>query len=217
MPYPFLESLSLSFTHPTNPDSLFEFKVNYFMTTLSCLRLLPPATAIMLKSKYLSPRSYRLGKLNNTTPDLLYALKCYFKDKPMSFIGVVVIVSVVMFSFALRVAEYQFLSRDTYTAYSNIIWLTAMNMTTVGFGDVVPVTPIGRIIAALCAIWGVLIVAVMVGVLTHILSLTSKETQSLTILKKLQCHSNLKQAAGLYLRSSLWRLWLNHKYKLNRP
>ena len=49
-----------------------------------------------------------------------------------------------------------------------------MTMTTVGFGDMSPVTPLGRIVAAICAIWGVLILAVMVGVMTTILSLDQR-------------------------------------------
>ena len=103
------------------------------------------------------------------------------------------------------------LSKDPFTAYANVVWMIAMTMTTVGFGDMSPLTPLGRIVAAICAIWGVLILAVMVGVLTHILSLDSSETQSLLILKKLQSRERIKQAAGAYLRVSLWRVYKNYK------
>lgn len=58
-------------------------------------------------------------------------------------------------------------------------------MTTVGFGDYTPCTPIGRLIGVVCMSWGVLIVSVMVGVLTQTLTLTSRETQSLVIFKRL--------------------------------
>ena len=64
--------------------------------------------------------------------------------------------------------------------------MTAITMTSVGYGDISPESPIGKIIGILCAIWGVFIVAVMVGVITNILSLNSKESQSLTIMRKLE-------------------------------
>jgi len=66
------------------------------------------------------------------------------------------------------------MSTDIFVAYSNVVWMTAMTMTTVGFGDMLPVSPLGRIVAAVCAVWGVLILAVMVGVLSKILALNSK-------------------------------------------
>ena len=81
---------------------------------------------------------------------------------------------------------------DLYVVYSNVIWMTAMTMTTVGFGDMSPVTPMGKIVAVVCAVWGVLIFSVMVGVLTQILALTNKEAQSVLILKKLKSKTQLK-------------------------
>ena len=180
------------------------------------MRFLPLATSIMTRSKYLRPRCYRISKMNGATSDMLFALQSYFKDRPFSFIGIVSIASVALFSFSLRVAERRFLSADPYTAYANVVWMIAMTMTTVGFGDMSPVTPLGRIVAAVCAIWGVLILAVMVGVLTHILSLDAKETQSILILKKLQSKEKIKEEARKYLRVSLARLWTNYKYKLDK-
>jgi voltage-gated potassium channel len=123
--------------------------------------------------------------MNNVQPDLLYAVRGYYQHKPLTFITLVFLVSVALISGSLRVAECKSMSTDVYVAYSNVIWMTAMTMTTVGFGDMTPVTPLGRIVVVVCGVWGVLILAVMVGVLTSILSLNNKETQSVMILKKL--------------------------------
>ena len=98
-----------------------------------------------------------------------------------------------------------------------MIWLTGMTMTSVGFGDISPVTPLGWIVAAICVTWGVLIMAVMVGVMTQILSLNSKETQSLMIKRKLLKKNDLRKSAGDYLRYSLCRVWKNKRYKLSKP
>ena len=216
MPYPFLRDIQLEINTPAGSSQTVEFQLNYLLTTLSCLRFIPLAALVMTQSKYLRPRAYRVGRLNSTEPGMLYALQSYFKDRPFSFVVVVFIASVTLFSFALRVAEYRYLSNYTFTAYSNVIWMIWMTMTTVGFGDMSPVTPLGRMVAAICAIWGVLIVAVMVAVLTNILSLDSKETQSLLILNKLESKAKIKEAAGKFIRSSLWRLWENKKLKINK-
>jgi voltage-gated potassium channel len=56
-------------------------------------------------------------------------------------------------------------------SYSNIIWMTIVTMTTVGYGEFVPKTEAGRILGSLCVTWGVLIVSIMVVVLTNTFSM----------------------------------------------
>jgi len=102
MPYPFLEHTILIFY--TGDQQCIEFKLNYLLTTLSYLRFIPLAVAILTKSKYLTPRAYRLGKMNSVQPDLLYALRAFYQHKPLSFINIVFLVSVTLMSIALRVA-----------------------------------------------------------------------------------------------------------------
>ena len=50
-------------------------------------------------------------------------------------------------------------------------WMTVITMTSVGYGNYSPKTPIGRLIGALCVSWGVLIVSVLVVVLTNAFSM----------------------------------------------
>ena len=42
--------------------------------------------------------------MNTTTADTIFALRSFFKDRPLAFISIVFLVSVALFSFALRVA-----------------------------------------------------------------------------------------------------------------
>ena len=72
-----------------------------------------------------------------------------------------------MFTFAFRVAETVVYETSPLTNYSNMMWMTVITMTTVGYGDFNPKTQVGRLIGALCVSWGVLIVSVMVVVLTQ--------------------------------------------------
>lgn len=167
-------------------------------------------------SQYMNPRAYRLGRMTGVSPDLLPAVRSLFKERPFSFIIIVFLTSVALFAYSFRVAEHEFLSIDMPTAYSNVTWMTIITMTTIGFGDISPKTPLGRFVASLCVTWGVFIVAIMVAVLTNILSLNRQETQSLMILKRLKRKEKVKQAAAIYLRQGLWRVWNNYKRKEKR-
>ena len=77
------------------------------------------------------------------------------------------LVSVLLFTFMFRVAEATISENSARKSYSNMLWMTIITVTTVGYGDYSPQTPIGRIIAVIVVSWGVLIVSVMVVVLTN--------------------------------------------------
>ena len=76
------------------------------------------------------------------------------------------IFSLIVFSSAIYYAE-----KDVNTkSFSNIpdtFWFTMVTMTTVGYGDEVSVTPLGQLIVSLCALSGVLVIALMVNLMGH--------------------------------------------------
>lgn len=114
----------------------------------------------------MSPRAERICNMYGAQSGAIYCLQCVFKDSPFAFITTIFLISVVVFSFLFRIAEYQIYTVSSMTMYSNMAWMTVIIMTSVGYGDYTPKTPFGRLIGALCVSWGVLIVSVMVVVLT---------------------------------------------------
>ena len=48
-------------------------------------------------------------------------------------------------------------------------------MTTVGYGDVYPVTVFGRIVGIFCALWGTFIISLLIIVATEIFALSNVE------------------------------------------
>ena len=155
------------------------------MAVCSYARIVSFSTAIIVNTKLSKARTSRVCSMNGTFNNLIFAMRSLFKENPFAFISVVFMGSVFIFSIAFRIAECEFISQYTVTAYMNMLWMTVIAMTTVGFGDYTPITPLGRIVGILCMSWGVLIVSVMVAVLTNTLSLNSKEKQSFVILKRL--------------------------------
>jgi hypothetical protein len=57
-------------------------------------------------------------------------------------------------------------------------------MTTVGYGDIYPITAMGKLVAVLCSTSGVLISSLYVVSITNTLKMTSSENRSYTIIKR---------------------------------
>ena len=79
-----------------------------------------------------------------------------------------VLVIFLMVVFIASVAEY-YLEREaqpaTFGSVPAALWWATVTMTTVGYGDVVPVTPLGRIVAALVMISGLGVFGLWTGIL----------------------------------------------------
>lgn len=60
---------------------------------------------------------------------------------------------------------------NTPLTYLNALWLVLITTTTVGYGEYSPNTPLGRVIIMFVAIWGTLIVSLMVVVVSNMLSM----------------------------------------------
>ncbi len=79
-----------------------------------------------------------------------------------------VLVIFLMVLFLASVAEY-FLERDVQPAgFSSVpaaLWWAVATLTTTGYGDVVPITPLGRVIAAVVMIFGLGVFGLWTGIL----------------------------------------------------
>src|SRR6201988_4439026 len=79
-----------------------------------------------------------------------------------------VLVIFLMVVFLASVAEY-FLERDvqpaTFGSVPAALWWAVVTLTTTGYGDVVPITPLGRIVAAMVMICGLGVFGLWTGIL----------------------------------------------------
>ena len=133
--------------------------------------------------------------------DFSYSLKCMFKDHPLKLICFVYFISVAIFAYLIYLAERSILTHEgsdpmaACTNFPNALWLIFITTTTVGYGDYYPQTPIGRVIILFVAIWGTLIVSIMVVVVSNTLSMEKTELRASKILNKLELREKLEEKA----------------------
>ncbi|XP_065054269.1 shaker-related potassium channel tsha2-like isoform X2 [Rhopilema esculentum] len=82
----------------------------------------------------------------------------------LAMLALFLFIGVILFSSAVYYAESQVLSKD-FPSIPHAFWWAVVTMTTVGYGDITPVTFIGKLVGAMCAISGVLVIALPVPVI----------------------------------------------------
>lgn len=107
-------------------------------------------------------RIFRFFTFTSGLQIIVQSLKASLRE--LLLLLIILIIPVILFSSFL----YEFEKDDVDGKFRNIpesFWWAIITMTTVGYGDLVPTTPVGKVIGSICAICGVLIVALPVSVI----------------------------------------------------
>lgn len=159
--------------YPTKTPSMARLKYVFsFMAIIDLLAILPfylpfvfPVDLRVLRSLRLI-RLLRLLKINRYT-NALYVIGQVFKAKASQLISSVLVVGLLMLiSSVLMYYIENPVQPDVFeNAFSGLWWAVA-TFTTVGYGDIYPITAAGRFISAVIALLGIGMVAVPTGIIS---------------------------------------------------
>ena len=92
-----------------------------------------------------------------------------------------------------------------YNYVWNSFWLIVVTMSTVGFGDLYPLTHFGRFVIVIACFWGMFLVSQFIYTMETVSKFTPQETNVFDLLQRLQRRAQLKvEAANLI--SAWWKL-----------
>lgn len=86
-----------------------------------------------------------------------------------------------------------------------------MTITTVGYGDYYPQTPLGRFIIFFVAIWGTFIVSIMVVVVSNTLKMEKKEKEASIVIRKLAIREHVRQVGAKFIGYSVLKYYYAKK------
>ena len=107
-------------------------------------------------------RVLRLGKYSNAFDTFVDVLKSKKEELVITFIMAVIIM--IMASSALYAAERE-AQPEKFGSIPDAMWWAVVTLATVGYGDIYPITPLGKFLAAIVAISAIGLFALPTGIL----------------------------------------------------
>ena len=108
-------------------------------------------------------RLFRFFKLSYGLQVLLHTLKASFYE--LVLLLLILSIPIVIFSSLVHTVETNMNGSEKFISIPATFWWCLITMTSVGYGDMVPETWAGKIVGGICAICGVLIVALPISVI----------------------------------------------------
>ena len=112
-------------------------------------------------------RIFKLSNYNTAIEDLFSAI--YEERKSFIAAFYLLIIAFVLTSSLIYFAEHQ-AQPDKFSSIPDAMYWSLITLTTVGYGDVSPVTWIGKVISVITALMGVSVVALLTGIIANAFS-----------------------------------------------
>ena len=152
--------------HPWGARLAFASSVSGLIDLLS---ILPFYLALLVPGDFkilLLLRLLRFFKLARYSPGMRSLIAALNAEKRALFASAIVLFGLVLVTAAAMHLAEQTAQPDKFGSIPEAMWWAIVTLTTVGYGDVVPVTAIGRIIAGFTMLMGLMMLALPIGIVS---------------------------------------------------
>jgi len=110
-------------------------------------------------------RAFRLFKLARYSPAMRSLLDALYAERRALMGCLVILLGAALFSAAVMHLVEGNVQPDKFGTIPDAMWWAIVTLSTIGYGDVVPVTPLGRLIGTVTIVAGLIMIALPVGVI----------------------------------------------------
>ena len=137
----------------------------------------------------------------NAKGGFIFTYKVGIREHYFIFVLVFMVFTIFIFGYALRNCEISFIREvhekyfQDWTQISNGFWFMATNILLIGYGDYYPTTILGRIIAFVTCIWGIILESFLIRCILNIIKMDKKEETAYNEVEQYLEECNYKKTA----------------------
>lgn len=189
---------------------------DYYFVILMFFRLYIWVRIYFNYSIWTSVRAQRVCLMNGFEVDSSFGVKAMMNAQPVNMMIIACLLTILFFGLIVREFEKKMIYPGRTYQYDfmiNSYWCIVLTMTTVGYGEVFPVTMMGRAFTILASIIGNTVMSLVIVTLTNLIELSPEETEAYNQLcEGLNVSQKFKIEAV-----ELIQVWARYMYVYNRP
>jgi voltage-gated potassium channel len=135
---------------------------------IDLIAIVPLYTAMFGDSEFkvfLLLRLLRFLKLARYSPGMRSLTNVLYQERKALFACFIILVGVALVAATCMHLAEQDAQPDKFGSIPDALWWAVITLTTVGYGDVYPITPLGKLIAGLTSVTGLVMLALPVGLI----------------------------------------------------
>lgn len=163
-----------SCTDETNPRKMITKRIRYalqFYLIIDLVTILPVLLPFFFPYHLTLVRSlrlisiFKLGRFFRNNESLSLLRKVLIRKREIFAIMIFFLIFVILFSSTIMYFLEYSAQPEVFSSIPEAMWWAVMTVTTVGYGDIIPVTPLGKLVAGIITLTGVLILALPSAIL----------------------------------------------------
>lgn len=187
------------------------YEINDFLALIMFLRVYCVFRSLINLSRFHDARTYRVAKMMGSKMTRMFAIRSLVDKFPFVTLSVVLIIAVSLLAYSVKLIEgpaYYVIVNNTntygmdYNLYENCIWNIIITMTTVGYGDYVPFTNLGRLILTLSAVIGTVLVSIFIVTIQKEIDVNPLEANALRFYDRIKAKEEIEKKGASYFKST---------------
>ena len=138
------------------------YSYSSFVLSIQYLKLYALIEFLEYNSSWTNIKAQQYCSINGADADFPFMTKVYMRLYPNPTLLLVVIITIFVYGTFALIYERQ-ASNEFMNDYSNSFWLCILIFTTIGYGDIIPITPVGRLLTILLMLWGIAIFSMFIS------------------------------------------------------
>jgi Ion channel len=165
-------------------------------------------------SQWTNEHSREICDVNMAAAGMLFVVRCQFKKRPFTSLFFFILCIALISAYAIRIFERAYYASapaidntmdgfQDYENFWNVLWLTAVTMTTVGYGDYYCKSHFGRFTTTLATMLGILTISLMLVSLEQTTKLNQYQALSYEFIFKLQSREQIRHHSAVIVAEVL--------------